>query len=46
MCIGYTKCADFISDARYNEKLAKDKKKGKIIIIIGVVLVIASFVVL
>lgn len=29
-----------------NEKLAKDKKKGKIIIIIGVVLVIASFVVL
>ena len=29
-----------------NEKLAKDKKKGKIIIIVGVVLVIASFVVL
>ncbi len=29
-----------------NEKLAKDKKKGKIIILIGVVLVIASFVVL
>ena len=29
-----------------NEKLAKDKKKGKIIIIIGMVLVIASFVVL
>lgn len=29
-----------------NEKLAKDKKRGKIIIIIGVVLVIASFVVL
>lgn len=23
VCIGYTKCADFISNARYNEKLAK-----------------------
>ena len=29
-----------------NEKLAKDKKRGKIIIIIGIVLAIASFVVL
>lgn len=23
VCIGYTKCADFISNTRYNEKLAK-----------------------
>lgn len=23
ICIGYTKCADFISDVRYNEKLTK-----------------------
>ena len=23
ICIGYTKCADFISNARYNEKRAK-----------------------
>lgn len=23
VCIGYTKCADFISNARYNEKLAE-----------------------
>lgn len=27
-CIGYTKCADFISDARYNEKLAKASRKS------------------
>lgn len=27
-CIGYTKCADFISDARYNEKLAKVSRKS------------------
>lgn len=28
VCIGYTKCADFISDARYNEKLAKASRKS------------------
>lgn len=27
-CIGYTKCAYFISDARYNEKLAKASRKS------------------
>lgn len=27
-CIGYTKCADFISDARYNEKLAKASRNS------------------
>ena len=27
-CIGYTKCACFISDARYNEKLAKASRKS------------------
>ena len=26
-CIGYTKCADFISDARYNEKQAKKSRE-------------------
>jgi hypothetical protein len=27
-CIGYTKCADFISDAKYNEKIAKASRNS------------------
>ena len=27
ICIGYTKCADFISDDRYSQKKAKEYKK-------------------